>query len=1088
MALACLAALSSGQLLEAASPSAEQLEFFETEIRPLLAEHCYSCHSSKIQTPFAGLRLDSRAALLKGGDSGPAIQPGQPEKSRLMNLVRGQPLLMPPTGRLAEEKIAALGKWIEMGAPWPEQQPAPSAQAGGFDLQARKRSHWAWQPVKPTEPPPVRDQDWPANPVDRFLLAKLEEHDLAPAPPADRHTLIRRLSFDLTGLPPTPEAIAAFVHDELPDAYERLVKRLLASPRFGERWARHWMDLVRYTETHGSEGDPAIPDAWRYRDYLIRSFNADTPYDQLLREHIAGDLLESPRINAGERINESILGPAHLRMVEYGYQPVQPWEDRVKWTDNQIDVFSKAFQGLTVSCARCHDHKFDAISQKDFYALFGMFSGARPTRRAIDDPETLNLHYDALAETKTRIRKGLAKEWLSAAERVGRNLWDADSYVVRKAFGEAACEQESPLNVWLEIREKNGNEFGKTWRKLGEQWRTEVEAREAFNKEKFDAIWNLAGAEYDPWVGHGVGFQEKPSAPGEFPVQHEGDLVIEGIYPGGAYTHLLSSKHAGVMQSPRFKIETDYISVRVLGGDMSFARLIIENHAVPRGNIYYQRYSPKSDQMKWWRWDTSFWKGFTAYVEFTTRDDATNFMLDPVDKARKPQPTRPQHGRSAIGASDVAFHNGEHEPKETVNPILYFLEGEAPSSAEDLPGLLSRRLIQAIEAWRDGQLNEKQAAFLDYFVRKDLLPRSLDRLESLRPLVEKYRRLEAEIPIPRRVPGVVEEGAPDHPLLIRGDHKRPGDPVPRRYLTALGGPRYTSPRTVRLRLAEEIASPANPLTTRVMVNRIWHHLFGRGIVETPDNFGAVGERPTHPELLDFLARRFVQSGWSIKKTIELLVSTRAYRMSSEPSKLAREIDPSNKLLQHMPVRRLHAEAIRDSLFAVSGRLDPTMYGPPPKGRRSYGEEVTNVTGKKAQLPGDDRRSVYQSISRNVPDPLLEVFDQPLPSVTRGQRDVTNVPAQSLTLMNSPLVIDLAAEWGKRLAEGEAHSVNTRVEYMFLKAFGRRPTAAERDEAATYIAGLAQEQGVLEGSLLQSPKVWQGFAHSLFNFKEFIYVR
>ena len=364
--------------------------------------------------------------------------------------------------------------------------------------------------------------------------------------------------------------------------------------------------------------------------------------------------------------------------------------------------------------------------------------------------------------------------------------------------------------------------------------------------------------------------------------------------------------------------------------------------------------------MKWWRWDTSFWKGFTAYVEFTTRDDVTNFMLDPVDKARKPQPTRPQHGRSAIGASDVAFHNGEHEPKETVNPILYFLEGEAPSSAEDLPGLLSWRLIQAIEAWRDGQLNEKQAAFLDYFVRKDLLPRSLDGLESLRRPVEKYRRLEAEIPIPRRVPGVVDEGAPDHPLLIRGDHKRPGDPVPRRYLTALGGSRYTSPRTVRLQLAEEITSPANPLTARVMVNRIWHHLFGRGIVETPDNFGAVGERPTHPELLDFLARRFVQSGWSIKKTIELLVSTRAYRMSSEPSKLAREIDPSNKLLQHMPVRRLQAEAIRDSLFAVSGRLDPTMYGPPPKGRRSYGEEVTNVTGKKAQLP---RRRPPQRVSK-----------------------------------------------------------------------------------------------------------------------------
>ena len=273
-----------------------------------------------------------------------------------------------------------------------------------------------------------------------------------------------------------------------------------------------------------------------------------------------------------------------------------------------------------------------------------------------------------------------------------------------------------------------------------------------------------------------------------------------------------------------------------------------------------------------------------------------------------------------------------------------------------------------------------------------------------------------------------------------------------------------------------------------MVNRIWRQLFGQGIVSTPDNFGALGERPTHPKLLDFLARRFVQSGWSLKKMIELLVSTRAYCMSSEPSKLAREIDPSNKLLQHMPARRLEAEAIRDSLFAVSGRLDTSMYGPPPKRLRSYGEEETNDTGKQLRHFGDARRNLYQSISRNVPDPFLEVFDQPMPSVTRGRRAVTNVPAQSLTLMNSPLVTGLAAEWGNRLAEGEAHSVNTRVDYMFLKALGRPPSAVERDEAATYLAVLAKEHGVSEDSVLQNPKVWQGLAHSLFNFKEFIYVR
>ena len=327
---AFLAGFSSEAVPQTTRPSAEDLEFFEREIRPLLAEQCYSCHSSQIETPFAGLRVDSREALLKGGESGAAILPGDPEKSRLIKLLRGEPLLMPPTGRLAEDRIAALGKWIELGAPWPEDEPAPEPQAGDFDLEARKSSHWAWQPVAVVEPPAVSDKDWPAGPGDRFLLAKLDEEGLKPASPADRYTLIRRLSFDLTGLPPTPEQIRAFVQDNSPDAYLKLVRRLLDSPHFGERWARHWMDLVRYAESHGSEGDPEIPVAWRYRNYLIRALNNDVPYDQLIREHLAGDLLENPRINERDGINESILGTAHYRMIEHGYQPVDPWEDRVK--------------------------------------------------------------------------------------------------------------------------------------------------------------------------------------------------------------------------------------------------------------------------------------------------------------------------------------------------------------------------------------------------------------------------------------------------------------------------------------------------------------------------------------------------------------------------------------------------------------------------------------------------------------------------------------------------------------------------------------------------------------------------------------
>ena len=328
---------SAGQ----APPDSEQAEFFETTIRPLLAANCHACHGAQVDTPFGGLRLDSREGLLAGGDSGPAIVPGRPAESALVQRLHGRPMLMPPTGPLAVEDISAVTRWVEMGAPWPEaasnaaaDPPDPSAP---FDLPARRRAHWAWQPVQPAEPPAVDDDAWPATPVaavdravpaaavDRFILAALGEAGLAPAPDAERAALIRRLSFDLRGLPPTPAEIARFAGDDSPSAYADLVDRYLDSPHFGERWARHWMDLFRYSESHGSEGDPDIPFAWRYRDYLIRAFNDDVPYDRLIREHLAGDLLPDPRLAADGRTNESMIGPANFRLVEHGFQPVDPW-------------------------------------------------------------------------------------------------------------------------------------------------------------------------------------------------------------------------------------------------------------------------------------------------------------------------------------------------------------------------------------------------------------------------------------------------------------------------------------------------------------------------------------------------------------------------------------------------------------------------------------------------------------------------------------------------------------------------------------------------------------------------------------------
>jgi mono/diheme cytochrome c family protein len=1066
--------------LRGAVPTAAELEFFEARVRPLLAEHCYQCHSAKANPVFAKLYLDSPQGLRRGSESGPVVVPGKPGESRLIRAVRGELLQMPPTGKLADDQIATLAKWIEMGAPWPREEAEPAAgPASGFDLEARKDAHWAWHPVEAVAPPKVKDNAWPVNEVDRFMLARLEAEGLTPAKEADRATLLRRLSFGLTGLPPTPEQIAGFVNDDEPKAYERLVDRLLASSRFGERWARHWMDLVRYSESHGSEGDPDVPGAWRYRDYLIRALNDDVPYDQLVREHLAGDLLAKPRWSTDGKTNESILGTAHFRMVEHAFQPVEPLEDRVKWTDNQVDVFSKAFQGLTVSCARCHDHKFDAISQKDFYSLYGTFYGARPIQATIDNPKDLNIHREELAALKGRIKDRLADAWVNAAHDLEVRLTYEQDGAIKKALEEAACDEESPLAAWELLRGREGDELASGWERLSSRWREEVDARAKFNAEQFETTWELGGEDYARWLRYGVGMPKSAAGPGEFFVRPSGDQVVSGIYPSGVYTHLLTPKHNGILQSPRFKIEHDSISFRVLGGNVGAVQLIIENYAVPRGGIYNQRFDLTDDEMQWVRWDTTYWKGFTGYIEFATLCDYTH---------RKRTPAPLFDGRSYFGADRVVFHNNDETPREVALPVRHLLDGEAPSSREELAGRFSEVLVAAVEAWRDGVLTDEQAAYLDYFARRDLLPTSLGQLVSLQPLVAEYRRMEAEVPIPRRAPGLLEEASPDHPLFMRGNHKNPGEAIPRRFLTALGGEPLGDPREVRLHLAEEVANPRNPLTARVAVNRVWRHLFGEGIVRTVDNFGKLGAEPTHPELLDYLADQFIKEGWSIKKMVRLLATSRAYRMSSRPSEKAEAEDPENKLLQHAHIRRLEAETIRDAILAVSGELKPDMFG--PSVTTYYAHETGQAKGDKAKGPldGEGRRSVYLEVRRNLTHPFLEVFDVPKPSTTRGYRDVTNVPAQSLTLMNSPFVIEQAGKWADRIVNGDDAEPRARIGRMFLTALGRAPDADELDTAQTFLGKLATEHNVAAADITRNRQVWRDLAQALFNFKEFIYIR
>ncbi len=364
----------------AADPNPEQTEFFEKKVRPILVEHCYKCHSAESKKLKGGLRVDGRVFLLQGGDGGPAVVPGDPAKSKLIEAVRyvNPDLQMPPKGKLPAKVVADLEAWVKVGAPWPGDGATTVAPASKseFDLAKRKREHWAWQPVRPQPPPAVKDASWPADPVDRFVLAKLEAKGLHPAPPADKLVWLRRVTFALTGLPPTPAEIAAFQNDDSPQAFARVVDRLLASPAYGERWGRHWLDLVRYAETRGHEVDPDIPNAYQYRDYVVRALDADVPYDRLVREHLAGDLLPDPRLDPKTGANESVIGTAFWHLGEEVHSPVDIRQDQADRFDNRIDVMAKAFLGLTVACARCHDHKFDAISTRDYYALYGLLEGS----------------------------------------------------------------------------------------------------------------------------------------------------------------------------------------------------------------------------------------------------------------------------------------------------------------------------------------------------------------------------------------------------------------------------------------------------------------------------------------------------------------------------------------------------------------------------------------------------------------------------------------------------------------------------------------------------------------------------------------
>lgn len=973
----------------------EKIEFFEKRIRPILAQDCYECHRTGGKKK-GGLALDHRAAMLEGGDSDDLFDFEKPEESYLIKVIRHEEegMEMPKDGVKLDERIVDdFVKWIAMGAPDPRDQP-PSDEEVAKDsdwsqVMERRKQWWSFQPINDVDPPQGK-----GHPIDRFLRVKIHEAGLEEAEKADERSLVRRLSFALRGLPPSVEEVDRYLTDERENRWELLVDEFLGSPQFGERWARHWMDWIRYADSHGSEGDPGIRDSWRYRDYLIRALNGNVPYDTLVEEHIAGDLLKKPRIKDG--INESALGTAHLRMVFHGFAPTDALDEKVRFTDDQINVVTKAFQGLTVSCARCHNHKFDAISQEDYYALFGIFGSTKPGV----------VRVDAVDEKETRAKMRTLKLQLKQA---AIKRWVKDQPGWSERFLKAGDD------LFNEGRKKNDFLFLRAWDDVRKDMAAYLGKVDQGGKTKSHYDWN--GRELESWTRHGEGTDGGVGS-GGFAIASGGKSLLSAIFPAGVFSNELSDKDRGVAISPRMELQGDEeVWMRVRGSGNSVVRYAVQNY--PRNGTVFPSTDLKNGKWRWIRHNLDYWEGDRIHLELSTARDQP--ILAKND----------ERSWFGISAAVVAKMGSVNPAERELAKMKAFLKANH-RDGDTLPEFFSRLALGALEAWNKGELSNEQATLLDELLQLGILP---NEAAIGGDLLAEYRKLEASLAVPVRAPGVWEADAHDQEFYERGNHMKPAHLVKRRFLEAIDKTPYETRQSGREELAKDFLREDNPFTSRVFVNRVWHHLFGTGLVRTTDNFGRLGEKPSHPELLDYLAEGFRKEGWDIKKLIRSIVLTEAWQRSSTPDSLARERDPNNRLLSHFTLRRLEAEAIRDALISVSGSLDRKMSG-------------NTVDGKSG------RRSVYVRTQRNRLDPFLQTFNAPVPLGGKGRRDETNVPAQSLTMLNSDWVIGLAEQWAGKL---QGKTIEEKVNQAYEVAFSRKPSSDEMKTIKDFMAEMEKER-------------------------------
>lgn len=1112
-----------------------ELEFFEKRIRPVLVEHCYECHSATSAKLKGGLRLDGREFLLKGGETGPSIVPGKPEGSLLIKaLAHSDPdLAMPPKKpKLQESVIADFQTWIHDGAQWPAETvtvASAASKSGEFDLAARKqRLPWIWETPKRQTIPAVKDGAWPQGAVDRFILARLEKEGLKPAPPAAPEIWLRRVYFALIGLPPTPEELTAFLNDHSATAREWVVDKLLASPQFGERWARHWLDLVRYAESRGHEEDYIIPNAFEYRDYVIRALNSDVPYDAFVREHLAGDLMKKPRRNVEKGFNESIIGTGWTFLGEEIHAPVDTRQDENERIDNRIDVMSKAFLGLTVACARCHDHKFDAISQRDYYALAGFFisSGQRMARFETMDTEREVARL--LADLRGRWTGQIGSKMAAAQKPV---LSRAADYLIAaaevlKAGTNAVPKSGTKINAATFPKDisdsvaRMASEHSLNTNLLG-QWAAAVLnavngeadllhpfALAAVERENPAGQGNLPASDIglpegarvvvdfgkctaQDWFPDGVAYGPGPLRAGQWqPVAPHGNepaslrLVTLGaaqfdadwreldLAPGVEHEQGMYGgwrRDGLTLRSPKFELTNGHIYYLVRGSGKILAS--VDSQHLVTGPVH-------TDQIRQWefkdRWhwvaqDLSDYPGHRVAMEFSPGNEFdTSIAL--IIESEKP-PVDPWSV-----AARLAYDLKQRKASSLTELATAYQEILRSASADLSSNLgitlqVQNWLAQHPELF-SGKLGEwaepMAGAWAEYLQQRDAL---MTRVQWKS----------------RTAPAMLDGNPTDEYLLSRGKHQTPKGLVPRRFLEGLAGPDPIACQqgSGREELARLMTDPANPLLSRVFVNRVWHHLFGRGIVATVDNFGWLGQRPTHPELLDELAATFVEEDhWSLKHLLRRLVLSRAYAMSSKPDD-AEQHDPENLLLHRMNLQRLEGEAIRDEMVAVSGRLDLRMYGPSVPLHPSQFVAARGLRGERGPLDGAGRRSIYVAARRNFLPMMMSAFDTPTPFTTVGRRNVSNVPGQMLFLMNDPFVHEQAEVWGRRiLADMPKATPEERIRRLFLSAYSREPSVND----IVRCRSLLFEVEGSAASQQSSVEAWTELCHALFGVKEFMYVR